>query len=665
MKKYTLLLFTLLLSVSSLNAQSKDDSVCLDCHGDKTFTTTRDGKEISLYISGKSFAGSVHEDISCTGCHSDVDPGNLPHTEKLNKVQCAVCHETPALHYERSLHAQALKKGITLAPTCASCHTKHEILSPKNPKSKTYVMNIPALCGQCHKEGSAVSNLVNPEERKVLGDYAESIHGEGLFKRGLAVTAVCTSCHTSHDILPHTNPESTINRNNIAKTCTQCHTRIEEVHVKVIRGSLWEKEPNKIPVCIDCHAPHKIRKVFYDDSFPDSKCIKCHSQKDLTKTVNGKIVSLYIDVEKFQKSAHNVNSCIKCHTNISNSKNPVCLNSGKVDCSICHATQVDDYNISLHGQKHASGDKMAPYCSDCHTTHDVQKKTDISSPTFARNVPELCGKCHREGKNIATSLDESKLGIVVNYRESIHGKGLLQSGLMVTATCVDCHSSHRELPKNDPRSNVNPKNIAATCAKCHLGVYEEFKSSVHSPDITKTDKKLPVCNDCHLSHEINRVDLSDFKTSIIIQCGKCHEKVTETYFETFHGKVSKLGSVRAARCSDCHGAHNILPVSNPASILSRQNIVETCKKCHPNSNKKFVGYLTHATHHNREKYPYLFYTFWAMVILLTGTFAFFGVHTLLWFPRALKENKRHKELEKKAREEEEKNKIEEDYDRED
>ena len=253
-------------------------------------------------------------------------------------------------------------------------------------------------------------------------------------------------------------------------------------------------------------------------------------------------------------------------------------------------------------------------------------------PNFAEN----------EGMNIAKAIDEYNRGIVVSYKESIHGKGLLHSGLMVTATCVNCHSSHRELPANDPLSTVNDKNIATTCAQCHLGVYEQFKTSVHSPEVTKTDKKLPVCKDCHLSHEINRVDLKDFRQNIIHQCGQCHEDVAETYFETFHGKVSKLGSTGAARCYDCHGSHNILPTENPKSTLSRANIVQTCQKCHPNSNRKFVGYLTHATHHNKDKYPYLFYTFWAMVTLLVGTFTFFGIHTILWFPRAMKERKKIK-----------------------
>ena len=44
----------------------------------------------------------------------------------------------------------------------------------------------------------------------ILGNYMDSIHGEGLFKQGLTVTAVCTSCHTAHFVLPHTDPRSSI-----------------------------------------------------------------------------------------------------------------------------------------------------------------------------------------------------------------------------------------------------------------------------------------------------------------------------------------------------------------------------------------------------------------------------------------------------------------------
>ncbi|MBI1931776.1 MAG: hypothetical protein HYS24_04500 [Ignavibacteriales bacterium] len=609
--------------------------ICLDCHTNSQVSIYKSSVHYEDYQNG-------NEKLSCTGCHGgtahEVKKAKLSE-DQLHEV-CGKCHTQIVSQYEKSLHGIALSKGKYLAPNCITCHTKHNILSNKNPKSKTYKMNVPQLCGDCHKDGTKVSELKNIDQKHILENYAESIHGDGLFKRGLIVTAVCSDCHDSHNILPHQDPNSSINRNNIANTCRKCHAQIEKVHVKVIEGKLWEKEPNKIPACIDCHQPHSVRRVIYDEKYTDNYCMSCHVKGDLKKIVNGKAVSLTVNYDKFKNSAHKDNSCIKCHTNINISNNPVCLNSGPVDCSSCHAAQVNDYKISYHGKLHSEKNTDAPYCTDCHEKHETRPKSDPESMTFRKNIPTLCASCHREGEKAAVRYKGDQKKIVESYIESIHGKGLQKSGLIVTAICVDCHTSHKELPASNPLSSINENNIAKTCSQCHYGIYELFQKSVHSKSVTKTDKKLPTCYDCHKSHSIERVERSDFRQGIIEQCGKCHEEVTETYFDTFHGKVSKLGNVAAAKCYDCHGSHNILKPEDPNSTLSRANVVETCKKCHPNSNHKFVGYLTHATHHDNHKYPYLFYTFWAMTLLLVGTFAFFGLHTLLWFPRALKEKRR-------------------------
>ena len=84
---------------------------------------------------------------------------------------------------------------------------------------------------------------------------------------------------------------------------------------------------------------------------------------------------------------------------------------------------------------------------------------------------------------------------------------------------------------------------------------------------------------------------------------------------------------KTAKCYDCHGAHDILPVNDPRSHLSRNNIVATCGKCHTGSHRQFAGYLTHATHHDPKKYPFLFVTFWGMTTLLIGTLVISGAHT--------------------------------------
>jgi hypothetical protein len=119
------------------------------------------------------------------------------------------------------------------------------------------------------------------------------------------------------------------------------------------------------------------------------------------------------------------------------------------------------------------------------------------------------------------------------------------------------------------------------------------------------------------------------------QCGRCHKEIAETYFDTYHGKVSQLGYTKTAKCYDCHGAHDILPTINPESKLSRENVIETCQTCHPSANRQFAGYLTHATHHDPDKYPFLFWTFWGMTGLLVGTFFIAWIHTILWLPRSL------------------------------
>ena len=611
------------------------DNLCASCHKSETKAFSK-----SIHFSEIKSDGSK---INCIDCHGEsahtISSGDF--SKKELHDSCSKCHEETVSNFEKSLHGLAYLKNKFLAPSCITCHGVHKIQTNTNPDSKTFKMNIPQLCGDCHKDGTKVSELKYVDKKNVLENYSQSIHGDGLFKRGLIVTAVCTDCHASHNILPHQDPKSSINRNNIAGTCANCHAQIEAVHVKIIEGELWEKEPHKIPACVDCHQPHEVRRVFYEDKYTDEYCMKCHADENLKMAKDGKEISLFVDYDKHKNSAHKDNSCIKCHTNISVSNKPVCIDSGPVDCSSCHAEEVADYQKSFHGKLYAEKNEVAPYCTDCHSKHETKLKSDPTSRTFRQNIPELCADCHREGQKAAERYTGDQHKIIHSYKMSIHGKGLIESGLTVTAICNDCHTSHLELPTADTLSSINPKNIAETCSKCHYGIFEQFQKSVHSPTNTKTEKKLPTCYDCHKSHSIERVERSDFRQGIIDQCGVCHEEVTETYFETLHGKVSRLGDVKAAKCYDCHGSHNILEADDPNSTLSRQNVVETCKKCHESSNKKFVGYLSHATHHDSEKYPYLYYTFWAMTFLLIGTFTFFGLHTLLWFPRALIEKRKH------------------------
>jgi len=620
-------------SVSPSFLRAQQSSECLMCHENPAFWQSRQDGE-RFVVSPETLQSSVHRRLPCTDCHVGF---SFPHPEEPESPDCGRCHGTQSRQHRQSLHGQAAAAGDPLAPTCAECHGSHDVLSNRDPNSPTTVMNIPVLCGGCHQEGTEVSERRDIPQDRILENYSLSIHGTGLYRQGLTVTAVCTSCHTSHFILPHTDPRSSINEANVAATCMQCHGRIEEVHLQVIEGRLWEEEPHKIPACVDCHQPHKIRQVFYDAGLANRDCLDCHA--DPERFAEGGAAAAFVSEELYLSSAHSETACAQCHVDVSPvfEERPCEDELEPVDCAICHPVPVEEYRSSMHGTLAAAGDLDAPVCTECHGTHSVAMQTNPASPTYPRNVPELCARCHRDGEAAARRIEHRGPSIVRGFEMSIHGKGLLESGLVVTATCTDCHGPHSELPAEDPASRVNPNNVAATCGQCHHGIEEVFRTSVHWPENgdygAADDREYPTCEDCHTSHTISRTDRDDFRMLMMSQCGRCHEGESETFFDTYHGKVSRLGGARAAKCYDCHGTHGILPPSEPASTLSRANIVDTCSQCHPAANERFTGYLTHATHHDPDKYPFLFLTFWGMTGLLVGVLSFSLVHTGAWLWR--------------------------------
>lgn len=136
--------------------------------------------------------------------------------------------------------------------------------------------------------------------------------------------------------------------------------------------------------------------------------------------------------------------------------------------------------------------------------------------------------------------------------------------------CANCHpkvdkklekSSHSakklelKLARTDPNTPVIKGNIVV---KSNL----IFKSS-------QAELRAPKCNDCHGTeqHYITDTKLNQTKFDIVNRCGACHENLIKTYFDTYHGKAAKLGSDKVAKCANCHGSHELLSPTIPASML--------------------------------------------------------------------------------------------------
>lgn len=368
-------------------------------------------------------------------------------------------------------------------------------------------------------------------------------------------------------------------------------------------------------------------------------CLGCHEDKDLTKDLpGGKQKSLFVDEKIRQSSVHATVNCTECHTDLTAEHPDDAKAAEPVKCASCHKVQADSYATSIHGISLSMGSSGAATCTSCHGTHDMLSPRNPNSPVFKLNLARTCAKCH-DNKGITDEYRMRFPHVAAQYRDSIHGHGVANMGLIVAPSCNDCHGVHDIKRSVDRSSPVNKANIAATCGKCHLGIEEKYNKSVHGQFLLNGDSRGPTCNDCHTAHEIEIPGSAHFKQVSDNRCGKCHEESLKHYRDTYHGKAMALGQPNVASdvaaCFDCHGDHDILPVSNPDSHLSKQNIRATCMKCHPGATTGFTEYVPHANPLDGKKYPVLHLTFVLMTGLLLGVFAFFGGHTLLWLARSV------------------------------
>ncbi len=335
-------------------------------------------------------------------------------------------------------------------------------------------------------------------------------------------------------------------------------------------------------------------------------------------------------------SVHKRLACVDCHADIADVPHPDKL--APAQCSSCHDAASREYASSIHGVSHQLGSSAAAGCADCHGAHDIAPVASLGSPVFKLNLPRTCAKCH--GNSALTA--EYKIAqpeAPGRYMESIHGRALLEMGLIVAPSCNDCHGVHDIRRSVDKSSHTNHLNIARTCGKCHVGVEEIYSSSIHGKILAQGDKRGPVCSDCHTAHDIENPVNAHFKAGSDQRCGRCHQDRLAHYRDTYHGKAMALGRPNVApdvaACYDCHGHHDVRPVTDPASRLAPQNIVGTCSRCHSGVNQAFTAYRPHANPLDHANYPTLHKVFLFMTTLLVGTFAFFGVHTAFWLLRSV------------------------------
>ena len=229
-------------------------------------------------------------------------------------------------------------------------------------------------------------------------------------------------------------------------------------------------------LCVECHKD--ITDIPHQKGVLRVSCVTCHEDlwaaaKQEGKTKEFARLGVVVDqIEHYMKSIHarpnredqsRTNAtCYSCHdAHYVYPPGSAARADWRLDipnvCGKCHSAQRDEYVDSVHGRLViGAGSPAAPVCSDCHTTHDVDRpKLDAIKLVITKN----CGNCHSESLR--------------SYANTYHGK-VTTLGHTYTATCFDCHGNHDIQRVSHPRATVHPNNRLQTCQKCHAGATAGF-----------------------------------------------------------------------------------------------------------------------------------------------------------------------------------------------
>ncbi len=337
----TLLMF-LFLAAIPVSAEFDDDE-CMMCHGDKDALEVEDQAKLKkLLVDYSRFELTVHSADGCISCHMDIE--DLPHKEKLDKVDCTMCHDDAMDEINKSAHA--LENGAR----CVDCHGYHYVASSTEANSTLSPVNQVETCGACHSQRIPTGS--GYKIRAVTDLYKHNAHFEAI-KEG-KVAPSCTDCHGNHNIKTaktrreegHTDASMTL--------CADCHSGVFEEYADSVHGAAYLRGiQDAVPNCIYCHGSHLVLGKDKKNS-PTSRenvdtaiCGPCHSSEALHQRFD-------LDTDKM-------------------------------------AT----YENSFHGlARRYSKDADTAVCTDCHGVHGIRSADDEKSMISQKNLPKTCGQCH-------------------------------------------------------------------------------------------------------------------------------------------------------------------------------------------------------------------------------------------------------------------------------
>jgi hypothetical protein len=209
-------------------------------------------------------------------------------------------------------------------------------------------------------------------------------------------------------------------------------------------------------------------------------------------------------------------------------------------CGKCHADiaymrhykpsprtdQLAEYWTSGHGQRLKGGDLKVAVCISCHDKphgsaqdqgpHGVRLVDDLESPVYHTRLAKTCATCHSDEKLMAgrryhgQPLSHDQFA---KWRDSVHGKALLDKGDLSAPTCNNCHGNHGALP---PQID----SVANACGACHGKIAKLFEKTLMRHKFEQVG--LPGCATCHHAHDIQQPSDEMLGMGPGAACFQCH-----------------------------------------------------------------------------------------------------------------------------------------------
>ena len=442
--------------------------------------------------------------------------------------------------------AAALPALSDEAQACLNCHA--------SPGTKTF------------GDRTTVSVQVNGRR------FSASVHG----------SLGCTACHADVKLDNHPSETYATRRQlvlKVAKACRDCHGDSRLTASPLHRRAI--SRPDAEP-CSSCHGSHDIGKALArkGNGSATRYCLTCHS-KPLTRSIDGKQISLTIDEAWIKGSVHRNHECTDCHSSYSkeNHPGPESFASSRefshavsAICGRCHFDIAVKQRDSIHAVLLAAGDQRSPGCSDCHGSHQVGPRAFTDT---LDGVP--CKKCHQEAYEA--------------YRTSVHGM-TKQSGKGHPPLCAACHKAHDVKPAMASRS---PREM---CLDCHPAYEKDHQERLPNP---KAHLEMVACTACHVPLSYKRsiyLRFSDAGTGKLVTDtelmtllkarGAANGQIGPRALWQLHrdmNEVQKVNVAVAVSMNDRRNAHYLAP----KAIAVRQ-----CEECH-SADSSFFGTVAVAT----------------------------------------------------------------------